>query len=204
MAKVDEAFEAAEKRAKKSEPAAEPVAPVEAEAASEQRKKVYVTINKRLGNVREGVNGQSGDKFISIKLPAGTMINGQDFGGYRFSNRYANPAKFPPKGANVQNFKPEDWLTCAFLPEQKVALTKSAKEGEKYVIVDRVVVSPTELATALDDERLAHAKEWRAAQEQGKDEVAKDQPSSLADRCADAAEAVENINGGKNAPVPTR
>lgn len=113
----------------------------------DEKKNIYLTIHKNF--VREGIE-YSGGTFNSVTLPRGTTINGQDVGYYQFSPLYVNPSR-----------RGEDWRDIPLLKERDVWLRKTLLDEHNQPILDEeghrrydtVVVSPTEIKEALDQQR---------------------------------------------------
>ena len=67
------------------------------EGAQGERRNVYITLHRNF--VREGIeytDRRTGETrtFNQVTLPAGTVIDGRDVGGYEFSPLYVNPSRF--------------------------------------------------------------------------------------------------------------
>ena len=94
------------------------------EGAQGERRNVYITLHRNF--VREGIeytDRRTGETrtFNQVTLPAGTVIDGRDVGGYEFSPLFVNPARFRD---------PEAWRDIPLLADREVRLSRSVLDEE--------------------------------------------------------------------------
>lgn len=146
-------------------------------------KSVYLTLHENF--VREDVaytDRATGERrtFNQVRLPAGTVIDGRDVGGYEFSLLFVDPSRF----------KGPEWRDIPLLANREVRLKRSLLDPEGRPVTDAdgkrvrdvVKVMPQQIKDALAASRRA----W--AEEHG------DDPRALADRgraAKDSAEAID-------------
>lgn len=88
-------------------------------------------------------------RFNQVRLPAGTVIDGRDAGGYEFS----------PPFVDASRFKERKWHDIPFLAEREVWLKRSVLDPEGRPVTDVdgkcmkdvVKVMPQEIKDALAD-----------------------------------------------------
>lgn len=147
-------------------------------AETAEKKNVYISLHKNF--VRENIaytDKKTGEQksFNQVRLPAGTVIDGKDVGGYEFSPLYVNESRF----------RGENWRDIPLLADREVWLQKSVLDAEGNPVIgedgkrqkDVVKVLPEKIKVALDESR----KQWRA--DHAKDE------RGLAERAEGAKEA---------------
>ena len=148
-----------------------------------QGRNVYLTLHENC--VRENVayiDRATGERrtFNQVRLPAGTVIDGRDVGGYEFSPLFVDPSRF----------KGPEWRDIPLLADREVWLRRSVLDPEGRPVTDAdgkrvrdvVKVMPQEIKDAISASRRA----W--AEEHG------DDPRALADRgraARDSAEAID-------------
>ena len=116
----------------------------------EQKKTVYLSFHENF--VREGIpytDKTTGEQrtFNQVRIPSGTIIDGQDMGGYEFSPLYVNESKY--KGAA--------WRDVPMLADREVWLQKSILDPEGNPVLDEagrrqkdtVKVMPQQIKDAL-------------------------------------------------------
>lgn len=91
--------------------------------APKEKKNVYISLHKAF--VHENIkytDKKTGQEktFNVVRLPADTVIDGKDVGGYEFSPLYVNPSKF----------RGEDWRDIPLLADREVRLQKSVLDAE--------------------------------------------------------------------------
>ena len=75
------------------------------ETVQEAPKRVYIEFPGEAVTLR--TNSQ-GEEFFSIRLPEGTMVAGEDFGGWSFTQNKVFPSKYR-EGKMVVSFPNEAW-----------------------------------------------------------------------------------------------
>lgn len=126
----------------------------------DQKKTVYLSFHENF--VREGIpctDKTTGEQrtFNQVRIPSGTIIDGQDVGGYEFSPLYVNESKY--KGAA--------WRDVPMLADREVWLQKSVLDPEGNPVLDEagkrqkdtVKVMPQQIKDALAESRRAWAEE---------------------------------------------
>ena len=137
----------------------------------EQKKTVYLSFHENF--VREGIpytDKTTGEQrtFNQVRIPSGTIIDGQDMGGYEFSPLYVNESKY--KGAA--------WRDVPMLADREVWLQKSILDPEGNPVLDEagrrqkdtVKVMPQQIKDALAAPSLggrARARRTRTRPEGG-------------------------------------
>ena len=129
-------------------------------AGTEQKRTVYLSFHENF--VREGIpytDKATGEQrtFNQVRIPSGTIIDGQDMGGYEFSPLYVNESKF--KGAA--------WRDVPMLADREVWLQKPVLDPEGSPVLDEdgrrqkdtVRVMPQQIKEALTNARRAWAKD---------------------------------------------
>lgn len=161
----------------------EAASPAGAGGGAPRRKKVYVTLHRNL--VREGVpytdreTGEPGT-FNVATLPAGCVIDGRDVGGYEFSPRFVDQARFED---------PEEYRDIPLLADREVWLRKAVLGADGKPVVDEdgkwvkdtVVVAPQQVKDAVR-EVAAQAREEAARDTRGladRAELARDASAAL-------------------------
>lgn len=150
------------------------------------KKNVYLSFHKNF--VREGIpytNRATGEQrtFNQVRIPAGTLIDGRDMGGYEFSPLFVNESRF----------KGPDWRDVPMLATKEVWLQKSMLDPEGHPVIDQdgrrekdtVKVMPQALKDALTESRRA----W--LEEHGSD------PRGLADRGDQARGSADAMTAGQ-------
>lgn len=167
----------------------EAASPAGAGGGAPRRRKVYVTLHRNL--VKEGVpytdreTGEPGE-FNVATLPAGCSIEGRDVGGYEFSPRFVDPARFED---------PEEYRDIPLLADREVWLRKAVlgADGRPAVgedgrwVKDTVVVTPQQVKDAVREVAL------RAREEASRD------ARGLADRAGQARDASAALAAGEGA-----
>lgn len=141
--------------------------------APKEKKNVYISLHKAF--VHENIkytDKKTGQEktFNVVRLPADTVIDGKDVGGYEFSPLYVNPSKF----------RGEDWRDIPLLADREVRLQKSVLDAEGKPVLgedgkrqkETLTVKPQEIKTALAEARKRyaeeHAKDDRSLAERGR------------------------------------
>ena len=153
--------------------------------APKEKKNVYISLHKAF--VHENIkytDKKTGQEktFNVVRLPADTVIDGKDVGGYEFSPLYVNPSKF----------RGEDWRDIPLLADREVRLQKSVLDAEGKPVLgedgkrqkETLTVKPQEIKTALAEARK------RYAEEHAKDD------RGLAERAEEAKEASSDLEKG--------
>ena len=130
------------------------------EGAQGERRNVYITLHRNF--VREGIeyaDRRTGETrtFNQVTLPAGTVIDGRDVGGYEFSPLYVNPSRF----------RGEHWRDVPLLADREVRLSRSVLDAEGRPILgedgrrqkETVTVTPSQIRDALSEARKRYAEE---------------------------------------------
>lgn len=163
-------------------------------AGTEQKRTVYLSFHENF--VREGIpytDKETGEQrsFNQVRIPSGTIIDGQDMGGYEFSPLYVNESKF--RGAT--------WRDVPMLADREVWLQKSVLGPEGNPVLDEVgkrqkdtvKVMPQQIKEALAESR----RSW--AEAHGRDGRGLDQ---RAEQARGASGAMER--GGEAIPAVSR
>lgn len=153
--------------------------------APKEKKNVYISLHKAF--VHENIkytDKKTGQEktFNVVRLPADTVIDGKDVGGYEFSPLYVNPSKF----------RGEDWRDIPLLADREVRLQKSVLDAEGKPVLgedgkrqkETLTVKPQEIKTALAEARK------RYTEEHAKDD------RSLAELAEEAKEASSDLEKG--------
>ena len=111
-----------------------------------EAKKVYIEFNKAFVQARRNVMG---DEFFSITIPKGTMVAGEDLGGWSFTQSKMYPSKYR-EGFLVASFPNDEW---------QVPLSRSHKEGNGEWKTEYRRVNASGIATACKEAKEAWAKE---------------------------------------------
>lgn len=153
-----------------------------AEEQPKEKKNVYISLHEAF--VHEGIkytDRKTGEEksFNVARLPAGTLVDGKDVGGYEFSPLFVNPSRF----------RGEHWRDIPLLAERDVRLQKSVLDAEGKPVIgedgkrqkETLSIKPEQLKEALSEARK------RYAEEHSKDE------RSLSERAEGAREAAEGM-----------
>lgn len=121
-----------------------------------QGKSVYLTLHENF--VREDIpytDRATGERktFNQVRLPAGTVIDGKDVGGYEFT----------PLFVDASRFKGPEWRDIPLLADREVWLKRSVLDPEGRPVTDAdgkrvkdvVKVMPQEIKDALTASRRA-------------------------------------------------
>lgn len=162
------------------------------EGAQGERRNVYITLHRNF--VREGIeytDRRTGETrtFNQVTLPAGTVIDGRDVGGYEFSPLFVNPARFRD---------PEAWRDIPLLADREVRLSRSVLDEEGNPVLgadgrrekDVVTVTPQQIKDALKEVRRAYEERMRERE-------------GLGERAA-SARACSEAFAGREAPAAGR
>lgn len=162
------------------------------EGAQGERRNVYITLHRNF--VREDIeytDRRTGETrtFNQVTLPAGTVIDGRDVGGYEFSPLFVNPARFRD---------PETWRDIPLLADREVRLSRSVLDEEGNPVLgadgrrekDVVTVTPQQIKDALKEARRAYAERIRERE-------------GLGERAASARACSEAL-AGREAPAAGR
>lgn len=125
---------------------------------SDEKKNTYLSLHKNF--VRENIeytDKKTGETktFNQVRLPEGTVIDGQDMGGYEFSPLFVNDSRF----------KGENWRDIPLISAREVWLQKSVLDPEGNPVLDdagkrmkdTVRVMPEQIKDALAQSRRAWA-----------------------------------------------
>lgn len=151
----------------------------------EQKRVVHLSFHENF--VREGIpytDKATGEQrtFNQVRIPSGTIIGGQDMGGYEFSPLYVNASRF----------KGPKWRDVPMLADREVWLQKSVLDPEVNPVLDEagrcqkdtVKVMPQQIKEALAESRRA----W--AEKHGRDDRGLDQRAEQARGASGAMEQV--------------
>ncbi|MGI6535343.1 MAG: DNA gyrase [Eggerthellaceae bacterium] len=152
---------------------------------NQERKNVYLSFHRNF--VREGIpytDRRTGEQrtFNQVRIPAGTIIDGKDMGGYEFSPLYVNESRF----------RGPDWRDVPLLADKEVWLQKSVLDPEGHPVIgadgrrmrDTVKVMPQQIKDALSESR----RRW--AEEHGSD------PRGLSERGGQARNSSDAMQRG--------
>lgn len=155
------------------------------ENGNSERKNVYLSFHRNF--VREGIpytDRRTGEQrtFNQVRIPAGTVIDGKDMGGYEFSPLYVNESRF----------RGPDWRDVPLLANKEVWLQKSVLDPEGRPVIgedgrrmtDTVKVMPQQIKDALSESR----RRW--AEEHGSD------PRGLSERGGQARSSSDAMQRG--------
>ena len=156
----------------------------------EGRQRVYLTVHENF--VREDIHYQdwkSGEErsFNLVTLPMGTIVDGEDLGGWQFSALFVDESRF----------KGEHWRDIPLLADREVWLRRSVLDADGNPIpdengrnqVETRKVPPQAIKGALIESR----RRWAEAHSPAR------QP--LAERAQSARECSDAMAGGTAAPV---
>ncbi len=128
------------------------------------RKTVYLSLHENF--VRENIaytDRATGEErtFNQVRLPAGTIVDGVDVGGYEFSPLFVNPSKY----------RGEHWRDIPLIADRELWLRKSVLDEEGNPVVgadgrperDLVKVMPEQVKDALIAARRAYVERMREA-----------------------------------------
>ena len=183
---------------------------------------VYLELHESF--VAEGLkNSKTGEEFNLATLPKGTIVDGKDLGGYKFSPLFVNkPTKFENgqmmvdgEGHPMQN-ENSKWRVMPLLAENPVWLNKNIKDAEGNWVKDTVKVLPSLVKEALDESRKQY-KAQQQTQEQAQ-EIAQAEPTleeykqeqaqqfeqPVADTIDPDAMMMDDYTPQQPAPVPTQ
>lgn len=151
-------------------------------AEEQQKKNVYISLHEAF--VKEGIkytDKKTGEErsFNVARIPAGTLVDGKDVGGYEFSPLFVNPSRF----------RGERWRDIPLLADREVRLQKSVLDAEGKPVLsedgrrqkETLSIKPEQLKEALSEARK------RYAEEQARDD------RSLAERADGAKEAADGM-----------
>ncbi len=157
------------------------------------RQRVYLTLHENF--VRENIHYQdrkTGEdrSFSLVTLPRGTVIDGEDLGGWQFSALFVDESRF----------KGEHWRDVPLLAEREVWLRRSVLDADGNPIpdengrdqVETRKVAPQAIKEALIESRrrwaeehaaprplAEHAQDARACSEAMRDGGAHEQPQAV-------------------------
>lgn len=150
--------------------------------APKEKKNVYISLHKAF--IHEDIkynDKKTGEEksFNVVRLPADTVIDGKDVGGYEFSPLFVNPSKF----------RGENWRDIPLLADRELRLQKSVLDAEGKPVIgedgkrqkDTLTIKPEQLKQALSEARK------RYAEEHAKDD------RSLTERAEGAKDASESM-----------
>lgn len=153
------------------------------ETQQKERKNVYISLHKAFihENIKY-IDKSTGEErtFNVARLPADTVIDGTDVGGFEFSPLYVNPSKF----------RGDNWRDIPLLADREVQLRKSVLDAEGKPVIGEdgrrekevVKVMPEQIKTALSEARKRYAEE-HARDERGL--------SERAEQAKEASDAME-------------
>ena len=160
------------------------------QAEAPRRERVYLQLHENF--VRENItyrDRQTGEErtFNLVTLPMGTIVDGEDLGGWQFSALYVDPSRF----------KGEHWRDVPLLSDREVWLRRSVLDADGNPIpdengrnqVETRKVPPQAIKGALIESR----RRWAEAHSPAR------QP--LAERAQSARECSDAMAGGTAAPV---
>ena len=121
-----------------------------------QGKSVYLTLHENF--VREDIaytDRATGERktFNQVRLPAGTVIDGKDVGGYEFTPLFVDASRFKgPEGRDIPLLVDREvWLKRSVLDPEGRPVTDA--DGKR--VKDVVKVMPQEIKDALTASRRA-------------------------------------------------
>ena len=128
------------------------------------RKTVYLSLHENF--VRENIaytDRATGEErtFNQVRLPAGTIVDGVDVGGYEFSPLFVNPSKY----------RGEHWRDIPLIADRELWLRKSVLDEEGNPVLgadgrperDPVKVMPEQVKDAPTAARRAYVERRRDA-----------------------------------------
>lgn len=128
------------------------------------KERVYLTLHQNF--VRENIpytDRKTGERrtFNQVTLPAGTVVDGEDLGGWQFSPLFVDPSKY----------KGESWRDIPLIADREVWLRRAVMDAEGNPIPDEngknqtevKKVSPQAIKEALVEARRAWARDHEAA-----------------------------------------
>lgn len=130
------------------------------ETQQKERKNVYISLHKAFihENIKYTDKSTGEERTFNVaRLPADTVIDGTDVGGFEFSPLYVNPSKF----------RGENWRDIPLLADREVQLRKSVLDAEGKPVIGEdgrrekeiVKVMPEQIKTALSEARKRYAEE---------------------------------------------
>lgn len=135
-----------------------------------EKKNTYITLHKNFVRTDiEYADKATGETktFNAITLPKGTLIDGNDVGGYQFSPLFVNESRY--RGENFRDIPlltdREVWLKRSVLDTEGNPVLDENGRPEK----DTVKVMPTQIKEAIDKQRSDYLQARAAEREQAKE-----------------------------------
>lgn len=149
--------------------------------SNEKGERVYLRLHENF--VQENISGKdfaTGEPkpFNQVTIPKGTTIDGQDVGGYRFTPYYVNQDKFSEhmKVIPYPSDKPIH-LSKALGTRDAEGTWQPELDASGKQIYDKVVVNPTDLKVAINEQRAAYLAEQKEKNNPDKKLVNTEPPS---------------------------
>lgn len=152
-----------------------------------ESKNIYISLHKNF--VRENIEytdkltGET-KTFNQARLPEGTIIDGQDRGGFEFSPLFVNDSRF----------KGENWHDIPLLANREVWLQKSVMDPEGNPVLDesgkRMKDTAKAMPEAIKDAIVESRRAWA--------ETHKDEGQKLADKAVEVRNVSEAMEHSAN------
>lgn len=154
---------------------------------ADAKERVYLTLHQNF--VRENIaytDRATGEPktFNQVTLPAGTMVEGEDLGGWQFSPLFIDPSKY----------KGEAWRDVPLLADKEIWLRRTILDADGNPIPDENGKNQTEIKKVMPQtikEALIEARRAWAAEHQ--------QARPLAEQAKSARECSETLAGDAHA-----
>lgn len=155
----------------------------------DSKERVYLTLHENF--VRENIpytDRATGERktFNQVTLPAGTVVDGEDLGGWQFSPLFVDPSKY----------KGPAWRDIPLIADREVWLKHTILDADGNPIPDEdgknqtetKKVMPQAIKEALIESRRAWAREHEAAR-------------PLSEQAANARECADTLAAGGERPA---